>query len=167
MNLELCGRNEDIAATNTLLALGQESFSDLYPAWNPRQSPIIPTPDSWESGQTIKMSEDLAEPEQSTGHHFVQPAPPSVGSNNWAVSSEKTASGNPILCNDPHLNLTLPSIWYEMQAKTPTQNAYGVSLPGIPNIIIGFNEHVAWGQTNVGMDVSDFFSINVILLNDS
>ena len=66
---------------------------------------------------------------------------------------------NPFLCSDPHLSLTLPSIWYEMHLVSTEENVYGVTLPGIPKIIIGFNDHIAWGQTNVGMDVSDLYQI--------
>ena len=67
------------------------------------------------------------------------------GSNNWAVSGKKTKSGVPILCNDPHLSLNLPSLWFEMQLLTPGFNAYGVSFPGAPGIIIGFNDSCAFG----------------------
>jgi penicillin amidase len=93
---------------------------------------------------------------------FINDSPRSIGSNNWAVAGSKTKDGNPILCNDPHLSLTLPSIWYEMQMKADINNAYGVSLPGIPYLAIGFNEKVAWGETNVGMDVSDLYEIEWI-----
>ncbi|MEK7730162.1 MAG: penicillin acylase family protein, partial [candidate division KSB1 bacterium] len=79
--------------------------------------------------------------------------------NNWAVSGSKTASGYPILCNDPHLALTLPSIWYEMQLVSPEVNVYGVTLPGTPAVIIGFNQSIAWGVTNAGSDVLDWFEI--------
>ena len=82
-----------------------------------------------------------------------------VGSNNWAVAGANAASGHPLLCNDPHLNLTLPSIWFQLQIHTPEQNCYGVSLQGIPGIIIGFNEEIAWGVTNVGHDVSDWYRL--------
>ncbi|MBX9785015.1 MAG: penicillin acylase family protein [Chitinophagaceae bacterium] len=81
------------------------------------------------------------------------------GSNNWAVSGKKTKSGSPILCNDPHLDLTMPAIWYEMQMTTNTMNAYGVSFPGIPGIVIGFNDSIAFGFTNAGRDVRDFYEI--------
>ncbi|MEI9809163.1 MAG: penicillin acylase family protein [Bacteroidota bacterium] len=81
------------------------------------------------------------------------------GSNNWVVAGSKTQSGAPILCNDPHLELSLPSIWFEMQLSTPTSNAYGVSLPGSPFIIIGFNDNIAWGVTNAQRDVKDYFEI--------
>ena len=78
------------------------------------------------------------------------------GSNNWVVSGKKTASGAPILCNDPHLELTFPSIWYEMQISTPGMNVYGATFPGSPNVIIGFNDSIAWGVTNASRDVMDF-----------
>ncbi len=82
-----------------------------------------------------------------------------MGSNNWAVSGARTQSHHAILANDPHLNLTLPSIWYQVQVHTPQQNCYGVSLPGVPGIIIGFNEDIAWGVTNVSHDVSDWYEV--------
>jgi len=79
------------------------------------------------------------------------------GSNNWAVAGSKTKSGAPILCNDPHLELSFPSIWYEMQITTPTMNAYGVSFPGIPGVVIGFNDSIAFGFTNSQRDVRDYY----------
>ncbi len=80
-----------------------------------------------------------------------------MASNNWAVAGSKTATGKPILCNDPHLKLSLPSIWYEMHLKSPTVNVYGATLPGAPAVIIGFNDSIAWGVTNGGRDVRDWF----------
>ncbi|HVU84571.1 MAG TPA: penicillin acylase family protein, partial [Puia sp.] len=81
------------------------------------------------------------------------------GSNNWAVSGKLTKSGAPILCNDPHLGLNLPSLWYEMQINCPSFNAYGVSFPGAPGIIIGFNDSCAFGFTNAMRDVRDYYEI--------
>lgn len=84
---------------------------------------------------------------------------PENGSNNWAVDSSKTKSKRPILCNDPHLGLSLPSLWYEMQITTPTYSAYGATFPGSPAIIIGFNNNIAWGVTNAGRDVKDYYEL--------
>jgi penicillin amidase len=81
------------------------------------------------------------------------------GSNSWAVHRAKTASGAPILANDPHLNLSLPSIWYEMHISTPTMNVYGATFPGSPSVIIGFNDYVAFGFTNAQRDVKDYYRI--------
>lgn len=79
------------------------------------------------------------------------------GSNNWVVSGEKTASGTPILADDPHLGLSTPSIWYQMHLQSPEQNVSGVIFAGIPGIILGHNDDIAWGVTNVGPDVQDLY----------
>lgn len=82
-----------------------------------------------------------------------------VGSNNWAISGSKSATGKPILCNDPHLKLNLPSIWFEIQIVTPQFNVYGASLPGAPCVISGFNSNIAWGVTNGTRNVRDWYAI--------
>ncbi|AYC30396.1 penicillin acylase family protein [Paenisporosarcina cavernae] len=79
------------------------------------------------------------------------------GSNNWVVSGEKTASGKPLLADDPHLGLSTPSIWYQMHLSSPEQNVSGVIFAGVPGIILGHNESIAWGVTNVGPDVQDLY----------
>jgi len=81
------------------------------------------------------------------------------GSNNWAVAASKTKNKKPILCGDPHLSLRLPSVWFEQQIITPDMNTYGVTLPGIPMVLIGFNNNCAWTMTNVGHDVADWYKI--------
>ena len=84
-----------------------------------------------------------------------------AGSNNWAVSGAHTASGKPLLSNDMHLSHGVPGIWYEtaLEAPTPagTFHVAGVSLPGAPFIIVGHNDHIAWGFTNLGADVQDIY----------
>ena len=79
------------------------------------------------------------------------------GSNNWVVSAEKSATGAPLLADDPHLGLSTPSIWYQMNLKSPEQNVSGVIFAGIPGIILGHNEHLAWGVTNVNPQVQDLY----------
>lgn len=79
------------------------------------------------------------------------------GSNNWVVSGEMTKSGKPLLANDPHLSLATPSIWYQMRLEAPTVNVGGVIFAGIPGIILGNNEKIAWGVTNTGPDVQDLY----------
>lgn len=82
-----------------------------------------------------------------------------MGSNNWAIGGKLTTDNSTILCNDPHLSLNLPSIWYEQQLTAPGVNCYGVSIPGAPGIIIGFNDSISWGFTNNYRDVKDFYEI--------
>ncbi len=84
---------------------------------------------------------------------------PGNGSNNFVVSGKRTQGGYPILANDPHLDLDLPSIWYEAQLSAPGVSAYGVSLPGSHAIILGFNHKIAWGNTNGHDDVFDWYRI--------
>ena len=85
------------------------------------------------------------------------PVPPFQGSNSWVVSGSRSESGKPLLANDPHLQITLPPIWYEMHVNCPGLNAVGVSLPGVPFIIIGHNPSIAWGITNSAADVQDLY----------
>ncbi len=79
------------------------------------------------------------------------------GSNAWAISGAHTASGKPILANDPHLEFSLPSTWYMVHLRAPGLNVSGVALPGIPAVIIGHNERIAWGVTNLQFDVQDLY----------
>ncbi|HEX8712128.1 MAG TPA: penicillin acylase family protein, partial [Terracidiphilus sp.] len=80
-----------------------------------------------------------------------------AGSNNWVVAGDHTASGKPLLANDMHLDLTVPNIWYMADLRAPGYHAAGVTLPGVPWIIAGHNEHVAWGFTALGGDVQDLY----------
>ncbi len=162
MCVTLNSREYDLEFSTLLGMLGQEKFDFLFPEFNPESDPIIPPGTKWEfdpliaegtSSTTIPVTHGIGKLRDAEDEYF-------VGSNNWAVSGEKTASGNPILCNDPHLSLSLPSIWYEIHLNSPEQNCYGVSLPGMPCVISGFNEDAAWGMTNVGQDVMDWFQID-------
>lgn len=80
-----------------------------------------------------------------------------VGSNNWAVGISRTSSGAPLVANDPHLSLTLPSIWYQVQLRAPGFEAAGMSIPGIPGVVIGQSTRLAWAFTNVELDDQDLF----------
>ena len=81
-----------------------------------------------------------------------------AASNNWAVSPARTANGHALLSGDPHLSLTLPSIWYEVHMSVPGEmDVHGVTIPGYPGVIIGFTRDIAWSFTNTGADVVDFY----------
>lgn len=155
----LCSGENDLGSTIALEAFGRDTFDYLYPEWNPKQQPIIPDTGQWRAisttstTSTTSTSSTSSTPFSSSTDDYI------LGSNNWAVAGSKTASGNPLLCNDPHLTLTLPSIWFQIQIHTPEQNCYGVTLQGVPGIIIGFNEDMAWGVTNAGHDVADWYRI--------
>ena len=80
-----------------------------------------------------------------------------AASNNWVVSGKKTADGKPLLANDPHLNATQPPIWYLINLSAPNLKVAGVTFPGSPGVVLGHNENIAWGATNVGPDVQDLY----------
>ena len=80
-----------------------------------------------------------------------------AASNNWVISGKRTADGKPILANDPHLEPTAPGIWYLTHLSSPGLRVSGVTFPGSPGIVLGHNENVAWGATNVGPDVQDLY----------
>lgn len=158
----LCARSDDVEASNMLALFGEEVFNDLYPLYNPNNDPIIPPGTDWGFEPLPFDNGEAPDSTQLSSTYPFETFPEPyefIGSNNWAVSGSKTASGYPILCNDPHLQLSLPSIWFEIQIHTPEFNTYGVSLPGLPGVVIGFNEDIAWGMTNVGQDILDWYRI--------
>ena len=80
-----------------------------------------------------------------------------AGSNNWVVSGKRSASGKPLLANDPHLDLSAPPVWYFAQLSAPGLDAIGATLPGVPGVLLGRNPRIAWGATNTGPDVQDLY----------
>ena len=152
----LTGTERDLSNTEALKLLGEGLFSKLYPDQNYLDDPIVPG-FSADTSVTVGERSNAYLSASDWESPYIQPH--FVGSNNWAVSGSRTESGSAILCNDPHLKLSLPSIWYEIQLNSPTVNCYGVSLPGSPGITIGFNENIAWGVTNAGRDVKDYYAI--------
>jgi penicillin amidase len=160
----LSGYEEDLFMSKMMLALGEEDFNKLYPDYYGHSTPVMnkSKPDESVALAPIKKPDYLnygflvsnSETPPTTYN-------PRLGSNSWAVSGKKTKSGFPILANDPHLNLSLPSIWIEMQLSAPGMNVYGVSIPGTPAIIIGFNENIAWGLTNGSDDVKDWYKLKI------
>ena len=80
-----------------------------------------------------------------------------VGSNNWVVAGSHTTTGKPLLANDPHLKLSAPALWYFARLQAPGLKVAGATMPGLPLVVLGQNEHVAWGFTNTGPDVQDLY----------
>lgn len=156
----LAAHDEDLESQNAYKLLGEEMFNYLHPEQYATDDPIIPSSVKYDfepkalNGSAVENDEN-----QDVSYLPLEKTYEGIGSNNWAVAGSKTLSGNPILCGDPHLKLSLPSIWFEIQITTPQMNTYGVSLPGFQGVVIGFNEHIAWSQTNVGRDVLDWYTI--------
>lgn len=161
MAWSLSGRTTDFSNSNALQVLGWERWAELYPERIDSAKPIIPTGTAWNFTDTlpVPVAPNDSIPTVTVGNLQYSQPHPSNGSNNWAVHGSKTASGYPILCNDPHLSMSLPAIWYEIQLSTPDHSVYGVSLPGSPAVIIGFNQDCAWGVTNSARDVMDWYQI--------
>jgi len=167
MSFDLSGRGSsaDLTMTNTKNYFGIDDFNKLFPNVEDSLDPIIPKGTQFLKPSIVpkapKSADSLYFSNSNNNSTAMAPIVPDKdnGSNNWAVSGKKTKSGRPILCNDPHLGLNLPSLWFEVQINTPTQNTYGASFPGSPTIPIGFNDNIAWGETNAGRDVLDFFEM--------
>jgi penicillin amidase len=79
------------------------------------------------------------------------------GSNNWVLSGARTATGKPLLANDPHLGLTAPAVWYFAHLSAPGLDVIGATLPGVPGVVLGRNQRIAWGFTNTVADVQDLY----------
>jgi penicillin amidase len=88
---------------------------------------------------------------------FLAPAPDGAGSNNWVVDGTMTASGKPMVANDPHLGTRIPSTWYLAHMSAPDFEVIGGTLPGAPAVVLGRNRRIAWGMTNVAADVQDLY----------
>jgi penicillin G amidase len=163
MAYDLASHEKDFEMTNAKSYFSPTDFNLLYPSIQDSLDPIIPKgttfskqsvfPIAPKNADSVYFKNDIVKAEEFSK------ADAENGSNNWAVAGSKTKAGAPILCNDPHLGLNLPSIWYEMQISTPTFNAYGASFPGAPSVIIGFNDSCAFGFTNGGRDVRDYYEI--------
>jgi penicillin amidase len=159
MSAVLAMGSDEFYMSNIMKKFGPEVTKNLFPDYPALEDPIIPVGTAWDFKPLPIPAAPLGFNQMTTGNTVTKQKIDGIGSNNWALSGDKTASGFPILANDPHLNLTLPSIWYQIQLHAPGINAYGVSLPGAPGITIGFNQHIAWGVTNVAADVLDYYQI--------
>lgn len=169
MAFSLSGFSFDLPLTRSRSVLSKTDFDELFPLSLHEPEPIMPASLNWPfgpanlesgSGQAPKKEfiPKVAQANDPTATY--EPGPnPANGSNNWAVSGQRSSTGLPILSNDIHLSLTLPSLWYEIQLVSKTQNVYGVALPGAPGVILGFNQNLAWGVTNGDTDVLDWYQL--------
>ncbi len=164
---DLTGATDDMAQTYLREILSPEQLKSWYPDKVEGSSSVIPAGTIFDKpslSTPTHPADSLVFPHYLSSD-FGEPKVEGKGSNNWVVSGSHTASGAPILCNDPHLGLNLPSIWYTCQLQAPGLNVFGVSLPGTPGIIIGFNDSLSWGCTNNYRDVKDFYEINPVKEN--
>ncbi|MBP6543836.1 MAG: penicillin acylase family protein [Piscinibacter sp.] len=134
------------------LRLPVERINELIPPY-PGDKPLA-TADYAAMYRTLKVDGKL-------GAQALQHAPESgiegVGSNNWVLAGSTTTTGKPLLANDPHLKLSAPALWYFARIETPAFKVAGATMPGQPTVVLGQNEHIAWGFTNTGPDVQDLY----------
>jgi penicillin amidase len=126
-------------------------LAELFAPYGGEAALVLP-----ELGEGLQASPDAP---NVTGTLFDSSRAPTtgLGSNNWAVAGSRTQSGKPLLANDPHLALTTPSLWYLAHLHAPGLDVIGATLPGVPGVILGRNDAVAWAFTNTGSDTQDVF----------
>ncbi|MEP2026881.1 MAG: penicillin acylase family protein [Reichenbachiella sp.] len=156
---DMLSRGEnDLENTNALKVFGLEDFNKLFPESFDEIDPVIPVGTQWNFDVKTIEQPDVDFPQIFTKEIIEKPDPRN-GSNNFVVSADRTANGKVLLANEPDLSLNLPSIWYVVQLNAPGINTMGASLPGAPNVVIGFNDSIAWGLTNAKRDVVDWYHI--------
>jgi penicillin G amidase len=150
--------------------LSPELMADLYPVTSWRDRP--PASAANDGAAILSVPEEPAEDDDKTdksGKGLTQSRPQGIGldceaclpgSNNWVVSGAHTTTGKPLLSNDMHLPHQVPGVWYEIQLHAGEFNVEGFSLPGMPFVIVGHNQRIAWGFTNLNPDVQDLFIEN-------
>lgn len=165
------GTDTDVWMGMLVQKLGLETVEELFPLDRPYEIPTVapgfsPAAAALKGGATadaaagIAFPAGYAEAARELHSRFVSGrfgSPFSFGSNNWAIDGKKSATGKPLLANDPHLGFSLPSIWYAAHLVAPGLNVMGVTFAGSPYVIIGHNERVAWGFTNMQADAVDYF----------
>lgn len=158
MNNMLSRGERDLEHTNALKKWGREVFDVLYPERPDIVDPVIPRGTDFDFEPIEVTKPDVNFPLVFTDPLIEAPNPDN-GSNSFVVNGNKTANGKVILTNEPDLSLNLPSIWYIMQLNAPGINVMGATLPGGPGVIIGFNDSIAWGNTNAKRDLVDWYYI--------
>ncbi len=142
----------DLMFTELVQKFGKEKVEDIFPEYPENGPTIIPSgleKFAQVNSSFIKTDQLFRKFIGSTGTH--------IGSNSWVVNKEKSVSGKPIIANDPHLGFSAPGKWYAVVIRSPEWNAAGVSLPGVPGIVIGKNKNISWALTNIMLDDCDFY----------
>lgn len=170
----------EIARAILLQTLTPEQVDELYPPYPAEHPRIVPVLNA--GAATISLPRPQTAAPAAPGslsalrqasanlallNDVLGPGGSGIGSNSWAVSGERTVSGKPLLANDPHLGIQMPSIWYQisLHCRPKTEacpfEVAGFSFAGVPGVVIGHNDRIAWGFTNVGPDVMDLYILKV------
>ena len=149
---------KDLENTNFISIYGKELLDLIYPDVENYKDPVVDQPKAW-NFEPITKQNPVDEKNKAISLNLHSKPSPVIGSNNWAVGPSKSATGNAMLCNDMHLKLYLPSLWFYIQINCGEINAFGHSLPGVPFVITGFTDSIAWGMTNAQRDLVDWYRI--------
>ena len=155
MAYDLSGNyTREILRANLVNKLGVDKAQALLPTTGSENTPLIMPQGASYAGlepafELVKLQETLS---ALTG-----PDLDARGSNNWVVGPSKTTTGKPLLANDPHLGIRNPSVWYEVELNGGGWHVAGVTFPGVPGVVAGHNERIAWGVTNVEGDTQDLY----------
>jgi penicillin amidase len=140
-----------VASPLDVLVVGKDKASQ-------RSSSPVLSPSLRPNAQVLAaVSEMIDHDQRSLGRLLFDQAETFQASNNWVVSGKRTVSGKPLLANDPHIPASAPSVWYMTALSAPGLHVAGVTFPGAPGIVIGHNDRIAWGVTNLGPDVQDVY----------
>ncbi len=177
MARQLSWHSSELAFDRLRAAYAPEILQELFPVENACPAPIYPglfrdvfisrSPAplwgaaGWQNNWFQQPPTRGGDYENDVSHDRNAAEPLLLGSNNWAIGAAKSASGHAILANDPHLGHSLPNYWYEVDLHAPGVEVYGMTLPGAPDVILGFNRHIAWGATNSDWDVLDYYKIEL------
>lgn len=166
MSYDLDGNWEaELERAELMKIIGQAQTETLLPDYPYDDRPVIAALDEL-SGNATAEQRDAAVQWDKVNIDIIGEVPANgfalgrgdyVGSNNWVISGEHTATGMPLLANDPHLGIQMPSIWYEIGLHAPGWEVVGFSFAGAPGVVIGHNAHFAWGVTTANPDVQDLY----------
>lgn len=140
---------EELLRLRLSKTLSTARIQEFLPPYPGDASPALP--------ELKQLYRNLDKPLRELAQRWGSGAESLVGSNNWVIAGSRSASGKPLLANDPHLGLTAPPVWYFAHLHAPGFDVIGATLPGVPGVILGRNERIAWGFTNTGPDVQDLY----------
>jgi penicillin amidase len=152
--------NSELLRLRLALVMPVHRIQQLLPPY-PGEAPL-PVADFAALYRSLKLGAPAQQQSWLDGlGRLADAAPPSgvegVGSNNWVLAGSRSATGQPLLANDPHLKLSAPALWYFARLEAPGLKVAGATLPGLPGVVLGANEHIAWGFTNTAPDVQDLY----------
>ncbi len=164
-DLASANSTNEIRRARFVAAVGAERAAELFPPVP--SEPTILRDEDWASGLNPRRTSSVSRLSSpgiwsglEAGFALVDDlgfGAETAGSNSWVLAGSRTRSGRPILANDPHLGLRTPSVWYLARLEAPGLSVAGATLPGIPSVIIGHNDRIAWGLTSLEPDVQDLF----------